>query len=110
MSHTPAANRRRYERIDLTQSRWLACHTVGEGQHLDGAVSVISSGGMFIRSSRIHPIGTRLEVKMRNIADVVEADCVVRNHVSDGFGVEFVEIRPKFRDNLERILSRLRTA
>ncbi len=101
-------NRRRFERVALPESRWLACQAIGEGLHLDGAVTVISSGGMFIRAGRPQPIGARFGVKMRNIADVVEADCVVRNHQADGFGVEFVEMRPKFRDNLQRIIERLR--
>lgn len=101
-------NRRRFERVILPQSRWLACQAVGEGTHLDGEVSVISVGGMFIRTAQAQPIGARFGIKMRNIADVVEADCVVRNHQDGGFGVEFLEMRPKFRDNLDRIISRLR--
>jgi len=101
-------NRRRFDRVELPQTRWLACQAMGEGIHVDGAVSVISSGGMFIRGAKAQPIGTRFEIKMRNIADVVEAHCVVRNHQGDGFGVEFIEMRPKFRDNLERIIDRLR--
>jgi len=107
MTPAPPDNRRRFERVVLPQTRWLACQAVGEGVHLDGEVSVISSGGMFIRAS-VAPIGARFGVKMRNIADVVEADCIVRNHQGDGFGVEFTEMRPKFRENLERIIERLR--
>ncbi len=101
-------NRRRFQRVVLPQTRWLACQAIGEGTHLEGEVSVISTGGMFIRAEPAQPVGAKFGVKMRNIADVVEADCVVRNHQSAGFGVEFIEMRPKFRDNLERIIARLR--
>lgn len=107
MSQPAGPNRRRFQRVELPQNRWLACQAMGEGLHFDGEVSVISPGGLFIRSGKVQPIGARLGVKMRNIMDVVEADCVVRNHQDDGFGVEFLEMRPTFQTNLERIIERL---
>ncbi|MBI3404616.1 MAG: PilZ domain-containing protein [Acidobacteria bacterium] len=109
MTQPPAPNRRRFERVSLAENRRLACSALGEGLHLDGEVTVISTGGMFIHTAAVQPIGARFDIKMRNIADVVEADCVVRNNEREGFGVEFIDMRPKFRENLERIIERLRT-
>lgn len=108
MGQSAAANRRRFQRVELPQNRWLACQAMGEGLHMDAEVTVISSGGMFIRAPKVQPIGSRIGIKMRNITDVVEADCVVRNQQGDGFGVEFIEMRPTFQSNLERIIERLR--
>lgn len=107
MSNSAGVNRRRFSRVELPQNRWLACQAMGEGLHFDGEVSVISPGGLFIRTGKVQPVGARLGIKMRNIMDVVEADCVVRNHQGDGFGVEFVEMKPTFQNNLERIIERL---
>ena len=108
MSQSAEVNRRRFRRVELPQNRWLACQAMGEGLHFDGEVSVISPGGLFIRSPKVQHVGARLGIKMRNIMDVVEADCVVRNHQDDGFGVEFLDMRPTFQTNLERIIDRLR--
>lgn len=101
-------DRRRFERVNLSAKFPLACQARGEGLLLDGEVTVISTGGMFIRTAKVQPIGSRFEVKMRNIADVVEAECVVRNNHPEGFGVEFLEMKPTYRGNLERIIERLR--
>jgi hypothetical protein len=108
MAEPLAPNRRRFERIDLPEGRRLICAAFGEGLHVDGEVTVIGSGGMFLRTAKVPDVGARLGIKMRSIADVVEADCVVRNNHHEGFGVEFVDMRPKFRENLDKILERLR--
>lgn len=108
MAEPLAPNRRRFERIDLPEGRRLICSAYGGGVALDGEVTVISPGGMFIRTDEAQQIGSRFEIKMRNIADVVEAECVVRNKHPEGCGVEFVDMRAKFRENLDRIIERLR--
>ena len=63
MSQSRGVNRRRFHRVELPQNRWLACQALGEGLHFDGEVSVISPGGLFIRSPKIQPIGAHLGIK-----------------------------------------------
>ena len=108
MSDAAHDNRRRFERVFIQEGRWLACQATGEGVALDGEVCVLGLGGMFIRTAKVQPIGARVGIIMRNIADIVEADCVVRNNHHEGFGIEFVALAPKARRNLERILCRLK--
>jgi hypothetical protein len=108
MSESAYQKQRRFERLSLPEGKRLICQATGDGLALDGEVSVLGLGGMYIRAAAAQPVGSRVAIRMRNIADVVEAECVVRDSRPEGFGVEFLDLRPKFRRNLERILARLK--
>ncbi|MCI0352684.1 MAG: PilZ domain-containing protein [Acidobacteriales bacterium] len=97
---------RRFERIHLPHGK-LVCH--GVDTTLDGDVTVLGLGGMYIRTPKIQAMGAQFSVRLRNIADVVEAQCTVRGQGLDGMGVEFVSLQDKHQANLQRIIDRLKS-
>ena len=105
---TPDARpeQRRFERIQLPDGK-LVCH--GVDTSLDGDVTVLGMGGMYIRTPKIQALGATFNIRMRNIADIVEAQCAVRGQGLDGMGVEFVSLQEKHQQNLQRIIERFKS-
>ncbi len=99
-------NYRFYQRVLVPDHYPVQCEGVGIA--LDGKVSVLSLGGMYIRTRESHPEGSAFGIRMRASDDVVETVCVVRRREPGGLGVEFVKLRGQHEESLKRILARLK--
>ena len=97
---------RLYDRLYLTESQYLNCEGVGFA--LEGRVTVIGLGGLYMLTDKSYPMGTVLALRILGGAEVVEADGIVRDVEPEGFGVEWVKLRGNNEDALKRILDRLR--
>jgi len=106
MRMTGRDNYRYYPRVLVPDHFPVQCE--GMGIALAGQVSVLSLGGMYIRTRESHPEGSSFGVRMRASDDVVETVCVVRRREPGGLGVEFVHLRGQHEDNLKRIIARLK--
>lgn len=82
---------RRYRRKILDQPEWLECQ--GVGCDLQGQISVVGSGGVFIRTPQLFPVGSALGLRIRKGTGWLEAVCVVRSNEPSGMGVEFMPPR-----------------
>ena len=99
-------DRRRYERIVLSENRLLPCQ--GISRPLVGQVSVLGTGGMYIRTTNTYPLGTEIELRIQADAEVLDAPCVVRDVTPGGLGVEFTWLRGPLEEKLQKILARLK--
>lgn len=99
---------RYYERVLVPEHYPVQCE--GMGIALEGKVSVLSLGGMYIRTRESHPEGSAFGVRMRATGEVVETVCVVRRREPGGLGVEFMRLRGEQEKSLRRILARLKPA
>lgn len=75
---------------------------------LDGVVTVIGLGGMFIRTSKTQPFGTVLKLKVDDPAASFEAEFTVRSVAENGIGVEITKISPENEQRLRALLTRLK--
>lgn len=96
---------RRYKRVRVPEGGLLRCE--GVDTDLQGDVSILGLGGLFIRTPIVFPKGTVFSVRVRDGEREFEALCAVRHLQPDGIGVEFVELRGKNEENLKSILQRL---
>jgi len=97
---------RLYDRLYLTESKYLKCEGVGFG--FEARISVVGLGGIFMLTDKSYPMGTVLPLRILGGTEVVEADGIVRDVEPEGFGVEWVKLRGNNEDALKRILDRLR--
>lgn len=97
---------RLFDRIYLPEGGCLPCEGIGFA--FEGKVSVVSLGGLFIRTEKKFTVNTVLPLRMRVGDEVVEAECVVRDADSNGFGVEFVKFRGDSEDVMRNLMDRLR--
>ena len=97
---------RRFGRIRLSDAHMLSCE--GVGRTLEGKVSVLGLGGMFIRTPEALPPGEALRVRVQGGDAQLEAECVVRNKANGGVGVEFVEMQKAQTANLQSLLRNLK--
>jgi len=98
---------RRYERVVIPEDKLLACE--GLERALDGLVSIVGLGGMFIRTRESYPVGTVVGVRIRGDGEVVETECVVRDVEPGGLGVEFVRLRGQHEETLKKIVDRFKS-
>lgn len=96
------AEDRRYRRKILDQPEWLECH--GIGCQLQGRISVVGLGGVFIRTPQLFPVGSALGVRIRKGEEWLEAVCVVRSHEPSGMGVEFMPPRVRLTPRLSELI------
>jgi hypothetical protein len=99
---------RLYDRIYLPDEKSIPCE--GLGFAFEGQISVVGLGGMYVRTGKSYPIGTVLPLRFSAGAEVVEADCIVRDVEPEGIGLEFVKLRGPNEDSLKRILNAFRAA
>lgn len=98
---------RRHQRIRVPEEGLLHCE--GVGTPLDGQVSVLGLTGMFIRTRDTHPVGTTLVVRLHGSNEhVIEGQCVVRDVLPGGMGVEFSVISEEDAQALTDLLERLK--
>jgi len=84
--------------------------TNGGAPELEGVVTVIGLGGMFIRSNAKQPFGTVLKLKIDDPVATFEAECTVRSVAENGIGVEITKISPENEQRLRALLMRLKAA
>jgi len=97
---------RHYTRHLIPEESLLPCE--GVNRPLKGQVSVMGLGGMFVRTRESYPIGTALEVRIHAPDDVIDAQCVVRDVLPGGLGLEFTKLRGKHEDVVRTFLERLK--
>jgi hypothetical protein len=99
---------RRNQRVRLPEDSLLRCE--GIGTPLDGRVSVLGLTGLFVRTRDAHPVGATLVVRLYGSdKDIVEGQCVVRDVLPGGMGLEFTVISEKDQQALKRLLERLKS-
>jgi len=99
---------RKHQRILVPGNRLIRASANGDGPRVQGTVTVIGLGGMFIRTSNSLPSGTVLHVKLTEPLGVIETDCVVRNVAENGLGVEFAGVSPEDEEKLKALLLSLK--
>jgi len=100
-------DRRHHDRIVIPEDKLLSCE--GVSRPLNGKVSVLGTGGMYIRTSDTYPLGTELEVRIRRDADTLQIPCRVREVAPGGLGVEFTWVRRPLEEKLRKLMARMKT-
>ena len=104
----PYQEMRRHERILVPHERWIRASANGTGPELEGRVTVIGLGGMFIRTNRVLAAGAVVHVKLTDPLLTLETDCIVRNVAENGLGVEFARLSAENECKLKDLLSHLK--
>ncbi|HUJ32005.1 MAG TPA: PilZ domain-containing protein [Candidatus Acidoferrum sp.] len=99
---------RRHQRILVPAGHVMRAVSNGTGPHLDGTVTVIGLGGMFIRTAKPQPFGTVLKLKLEDPVASFEAECTVRHVADNGVGVEITNISIENEQRLKALLLRLK--
>ena len=97
---------RHYVRHTIPEEQLLPCE--GVNRPLSGHVSILGLGGMFVRTRESYPLGTPLEVRIHAPGDVIDAQCVVRDVLPGGLGLEFTKLRGKHEDGVRKFLEQLK--
>ncbi len=100
---------RRHERVLVPQACQIQMTTNGKGPRLEGSVSVIGLGGMFVRMKDPPPPGSVLHVTITCSIVTLESDCTVIHVTSHGMGVELASLTPENEQKLEALLLELKT-
>ena len=96
--------KRYYERFRLPEQNEIPCE--GVNVSLQGYVSVIGLGGLFVRTNEGYEFGKRMTLRIHCEDGTVEAKAVVRYAAPGGLGFEFVELRGEYEENLRKALQR----
>jgi hypothetical protein len=99
-------DRRRHDRIVIPEDKLLSCE--GVSRPLTGKISVLGTGGMYVRTTDTFPAGTELELRIRTEEDTLETPCVVRDVAPGGLGVEFTWVRGPLEEKLKKLMTRLK--
>jgi hypothetical protein len=112
---TPYTNQKGEVRKDLRQNQRLL---VPEGRkipvevaglELNGIVTVIGLGGMFIRTRKPQHLGSTFHLRLVDVFMSLEADCTARSLSDRGMGVEFTGISPENEQKLKMLLAHLKS-
>ncbi|HJY88303.1 MAG TPA: PilZ domain-containing protein [Candidatus Acidoferrales bacterium] len=99
-------DRRRHDRVVVPEDKLLDCE--GVSRALQGKISVLGLGGMYIRTADVYPVGTELELRIRSGAETVETPCVVRDVIPGGLGVEFTWVRGSLEQKLQKLMVQIK--
>jgi hypothetical protein len=102
---SPTPDPRRHARILLDPQHTLRCDSATP--KINGSVTVIGLGGMFVRTASLQPFGTVLKLRVHNSV-VFEARCTVRSVAENGVGVEFTALARPEEEKLKNLLLHLR--
>jgi len=83
--------------------------TNGRVPHVEGAVSVIGLGGMFVRTKAPPVPGTVLHVDLTCPNVSLESDCTVIHVTPSGMGVELTSLTPENEQKLKALLIQLKS-
>src|SRR5689334_7437419 len=99
---------RKHQRILVPGNRLIQASANGDGPSMQGRVTVIGLGGMFIRTSSSMAAGTVMHVKLTEPLGVIETNCVVRNVADNRLGVEFAGLSAEDEEKLKALLLSLK--
>jgi hypothetical protein len=99
---------RRHERILVPGGQAIRAVGNRDAPPLEGIVTVIGLGGMFIRTSGLYPAGSLLNIVLTCSSLSFESVCIVRNSVPNGIGVELTEVTPENEQKLKTLLIQLK--
>lgn len=103
----PIVDLRKHQRI-LVSGTQVIYASSGSGPEVNGVVTVIGLGGMFIRTKDSQPYGTVLHLVLKGSYLAFESECTVRNVASNGLGVEITGITPPNEQKLKSLLLQLK--
>jgi len=106
MSHQNVEDRRKHIRILLPEHQFLCCK--GIDPKFEGQVSIIGTGGLFIRTNHPLAMGQSLYLRIEDPSLNLEIDCKVRDASQNGAGVEFINVDPPRQRTLQGFLRTLR--
>jgi hypothetical protein len=101
----PKPDPRRHARILLDPQHTLRCESAAP--KINGSVTVIGLGGMFVRTASIQPFGAELRLRVHNSV-TFEVGCTVRSVSENGVGVEFTAMAHQEEEKLKNLLHHLR--
>jgi c-di-GMP-binding flagellar brake protein YcgR len=99
---TPEQNRRQYSRLKLRVPVELILE--GATSPLRGATADLSLSGCYIESIFPHPVGTKLELKLRLDDTLSVQGTVVTRDPQVGNGIQFDPMSPKDNEKLRAFL------
>jgi c-di-GMP-binding flagellar brake protein YcgR len=106
MSHQNIEDRRKHKRILLPEHQFLSCK--GLAPKFEGQVSIIGTGGLFVRTRQSLTMGQTIRLKVEDPALSIEVECKVRDVSEKGVGVEFMPLDPPRQRTLQDFLHSLR--
>ena len=106
MTPQPDEDRRKHQRILLPEDHLLVCK--GLDPKFEGRVSVIGSGGLFVRTRQALTMGQIIRVRIEDPALTLEIQCTVRDVNEKGAGVEFHALAHPHQRILQQFLRTLR--
>ena len=99
---------RRHERILVPGVRQIRAISNGNGPRLEGVVTVIGLGGMFIRTRTSCSAGSVLNMVLSCSFLSFESECTVRYADAHGIGVEVTRLTAENEQKLKTLLIQLR--
>lgn len=106
MSQQNQIDRRKHKRILLPEHHFLPCR--GLDPKFDGQVSIIGTGGLFVRTREPFEMGQTIKIRVEATALNFEVVCTVRDVSEKGAGVEFAPLDQPQQRVLNNFLSTLR--
>lgn len=100
---------RRHERILVPEACQIRVKGNGNGPQLEGTVSVIGLGGMFVRTKIPPPSGSTLHVVLTGANVSLESECKVVHVKPNGTGVELTGLTPENEAKLKALLLELKS-
>lgn len=106
MSHQNVEDRRKHKRILLPEHQFLPCK--GVDPKFEAQVTIIGTGGLFIRTRHTLTMGQTIKLKIEAPALSLEVHCTVRDSNEKGAGVEFQALDHPQQRALNNFLTSLR--
>ena len=106
MNYNAAEDRRKHKRILLPEHQFLKCK--GTNPKFEGQVTVIGSGGLFVRTKQSLTMGQTIYLKVEDPNLTLEAEAKVRDVNEKGVGVEFANLDSPTQRKLQDFLRTLR--
>ena len=106
MTYNSAEDRRKHNRILLPEHQFLHCK--GVDPKFEGKVTVIGSGGLFVRTKQAMTMGQTIYLKVEDPNLNLEAEAKVRDVNEKGVGVEFANLDAPTQRKLQDFLRNIR--
>ncbi|MGC2421734.1 MAG: PilZ domain-containing protein [Candidatus Acidiferrales bacterium] len=100
---------RRHERVLVPESCQIRVKGNGKGPQLEGSVSVIGLGGMFVRTKIPPAPGSTHHVVLTCPNVSLESECTVVHVKPNGMGVELTRLTPENEEKLKALLLKLKS-
>jgi PilZ domain len=99
---------RRHQRVLVPEGHFIRAEAGNEGCRIEGVVSVVGLGGVFLRTRSSRPVGTPMHLKLAGPLAALEFDCAVRYVGDNGLGFEITSIAPLDEQKLKFLLLQLK--